>query len=88
MIYKRTTLEKFTNAIKMLEGRGGRIDVQGIDGDDTAVICGGVASLRILGFDVALEFLFADGEASFKITKKPFFVTDDQIAKYVLAALE
>lgn len=88
MIYKRTTLEKFTNAIKMLEGRGGRIDVQGIDGDDKTVICGGVASLRVLGFDVALEFLFADGEASFKITKKPFFVTVDQIAKYVLAALE
>lgn len=88
MIYKRTTLEKFTNAIKMLEGRGGRIDVQGIDGDETTVLCGGAASLRILGCVVALEFLFADGEASFNITKKPFFITEDQIAKYVLAALE
>ena len=92
MIYKRTTIEKFTKAIKALEARGGVVIVDGIDIDETKdnprVVMTGRANLRIAGFDMSMNFYYEHGEASFKITKKPFFITDDQIAQHLFAALE
>ena len=92
MFEKLTTIEKFTNAVRFLESRGGKVLVEGIAndqlGESTVIIVKGSAKLKMGGFVILLTFTFDCGLVTFSIVERPFFLAEQVIRSYVLSALE
>lgn len=92
MFEKLTTIEKFTNAVKFLESRGGKVMIDGLAsdqlGENSVIIVKGSARLKMGGFLILLTFTYDCGLATFSITERPFFLAEQVIRQYILSALE
>jgi hypothetical protein len=80
MIYIQTTKERFENGKKVLKSHGGKIVEKSPHS--------GVVSIKMVMQEIVAEYSFVDGEASFRIVKIPFFLTDSQVARYLQTVLE
>lgn len=92
MFEKLTTIEKFTNAVRFLESRGGKILIDGLAteqlGDNSVIIVKGTAKLKMGGFVILLTFTYDCGLATFFIVERPLFVSEHIIQSYIISALE
>lgn len=76
-------MEKVKNALNFLRNQGGKIDVI-----YTETVISGNISFKVLGGTIQGSMVYNDGEASIRISKLPFFVTEDMVARYILSHLE
>jgi hypothetical protein len=79
MIYIATTREKFDRGIKLMMSHGGAHKVKSERS--------GTLTCKVLGSQIVAEYTFANGEASFMLVQKPFFIPESQIERYVANAL-
>lgn len=80
MIYIHTNTERWEHGKKVLLKHGGKM----VETSKNS----GTLRIKMVMQEIVATYSYADGEASFKIEKLPFFLTDWQVAGYLRNILE